>query len=211
MRGEIFNIEGSSIFVMGGASSHDRGPAKGNTDAVIGRGWWPEELPDEEEMANGLRNLAAHNNKVDYIITHCLPTTYQDIIKQGEFKPDSITDYLEGIQKTVSYRHWYSGHYHVNIDVGENITVVFSRIIPIGDTIFESATILGSPKYRRHDAVLIEYEGEQLLGTVKDVMPWGTILKHDEPYYDIELYDTSRKKPVVTVKETQVIEKSLIK
>jgi len=46
---------------------------------------------------------------------------------------------------------------------------------------------------------------------VKDVMPWGTILKHDEPYYDIELFDTGRKKPVVTVRETQVIEKSLIK
>ena len=36
------------------------------------------------------------------------------------------------------------------------------------------------------------------------------VQKHNT-YYDSELYDTDRKKPVVTVKETQVIEKSLIK
>lgn len=211
MRGEIYEIEGQSIWVMGGAASHDRGPAKGDTDVVIGKAWWPEEIPSDEELANGTANLEKHGNRVDYIITHCLPTLYQDIVKRGEFKADKLTEYFEQIRKTVQFRRWYSGHYHVNIDVDEHVTVVFSRIIRIGETIAESATILGSPKYRRQDAVLIEYEGEQLLGTVKDVMPWGTILKHDEPYYDIELYDTDRKKPVVTVKETQVIEKSLIK
>ena len=37
MRGEIFELEGKSIFVMGGASSHDRGPAVGDTEQVIGK------------------------------------------------------------------------------------------------------------------------------------------------------------------------------
>ena len=31
MRGEVFEIEGNKIFAMGGAGSHDRGPAKGDT------------------------------------------------------------------------------------------------------------------------------------------------------------------------------------
>ena len=210
MRGEVFNIENKSIFVMGGASSHDRGPAKGNTEQVIGKGWWPEEIPNEEEKQNGLNNLAAHGNKVDYIITHCLPTTCQDIVKRGTFAADSITDYLEDVQKAVSYKRWYSGHYHCNIDVTNDVTVVFSRIIRLGETIADSETIIGVPKYRKQDAVLISYEGENLLGTIKDVHPWGPMFHHDEPYYDIVLFDTERKKPVVRVKETQVIEKSLI-
>lgn len=210
MRGEVFTIEGKTIFAMGGASSHDRGPAKGNTDAVIGRGWWPEEIPSEEEMENGLASLRDHNNKVDYIITHCLPTSYQDIVKQGQFAADRITDYLETISQTVTYTHWYSGHYHVNIDVDAHVSVVFSRIIPLGTTIATSETMLGVPKYLRGEAVLFRLGDEELLGTIREVRPWGPLFHHDEPYYNITLFDTTRKKPNVLVKETQIIEKSLI-
>lgn len=209
MRGEIFEIDGNSIFVMGGASSHDRGPLKGDTEIVQGKSWWPEEIPSEEEMENGLANLKAHNNQVDYIITHCLPTTYQDIVKRGEFPADRATDYLETISQTVAYKHWYSGHYHVNIDVIDKISVVFSRIIRIGDTIMESETMLGVPKFRKGDAVLFRHEGEEMMGTIKEVWPWGPFFKHDEPYYGVMPFDDEPKKPY-QVKETDIIEKSLI-
>ena len=59
------------------------------------------------------------------------------------------------------------------------------------------------------DAVLIQLGEEILLGKITQVMPYGTLRKHDAPYYDIELYDKSRDEPVVTIKETQIIEKSL--
>lgn len=210
MRGEIFDIQGTSIFVMGGASSHDRGPLAGDTEVVQGKFWWPEEIPSEEERRHGLENLAKHSNEVDYIITHCLPTSLQDFVKKGEYQPDAITDYLETVYNTVTYKRWYCGHYHYNIDVTPRVTILFSRIIHIGRTIFDSETMLGVPKYRRGDAVLITYNNEELMGTVKHVMPWGTILRHEEPYYDIELFDQERKDNVVQILESQVIEKSLI-
>lgn len=210
MRGEVFEIEGSSIFVMGGASSHDRGPVKGDTEIVQGKSWWPEEIPSEAEMAYGLENLKKHSNQVDYIITHCLPTIYQDIVKRGEFAADPVTEYLQTIDQTVTYRHWYSGHYHVNIDVNAKISVVFSRIMPLGETIMNSETMLGVPKFRRGDAVLFKNRGEQMMGTIKEVHPWGPLFnKHDEPYYGIMLFETEQKKPLL-VKETDIIEKSLI-
>lgn len=37
--------------------------------------WWKEELPSEEEMAEGIRNLEAHDNTVDFIVTHGLRRT----------------------------------------------------------------------------------------------------------------------------------------
>lgn len=211
MRGEVFTIEGKKIFVMGGAASHDRGPAVGDTKQVIGKFWWPEEIPSEEEMENGLKNLEKNNWEVDYIITHCLPTTFQTIVKKDKFKPDAATDYLEKIHERTKFTHWYSGHYHYDLDVVKNISVIFTRIIRIGETIIGSETMLGVPKYRKGDAVLIEYQGEEMLGTVKETYPWGTLFKHEEPYYKITLFDTDRKKPHVTIMESQVIEKSLIK
>ena len=212
MRGEIFEIEGNRIFVMGGAASHDRGPAKGNTDAVIGRGWWPEEVPSEEEMWNGFNNLKKYNNEVDYIITHCLPTTYQDIVKHGRYQPDMLTDYFENVYKTVKYKHWYSGHYHVNVDVTDKISVVFSRIMKLGNTIANSETIIGVPKYMLGEAVLFKVNEEVMFGTIDEVFPWGPFRKHDEPYYniDVSLFDENRKNPKIQVKETQIIEKSLV-
>jgi len=32
--------------------------------------WWKKEQPTEEEMAEGIKKLPAHQNQVDYIITH---------------------------------------------------------------------------------------------------------------------------------------------
>ena len=38
--------------------------------------WWKRELPNQEEMDNGIKNLELNNNKVDYILTHC-PCCYK--------------------------------------------------------------------------------------------------------------------------------------
>ena len=209
MRGEIFEIDGQTIFAMGGAASHDRGPAVGDTKIVQGKFWWPEEIPSEEEMRNGFQNLAKHDNKVDYIVTHCLPTNLQYVVKKGTYHADAITHCLEAVIQGVEFKHWYCGHYHYNIDASDNVTIVFSRILKLGDNIAEAETMMGVPKYLKGDAVLIRLGEEILLGKITQVMPYGTLRKHDAPYYDIELYDKSRDEPVVTIKETQNIEKSL--
>ncbi len=167
------------------------------------------EIPSEEEMRNGFQNLAKHDNKVDYIVTHCLPTNLQYVVKKGTYHADAITHCLEAVIQGVEFKHWYCGHYHYNIDASDIVTIVFSRILKLGDNIAEAETMMGVPKYLKGDAVLIQLGEEILLGKITQVMPYGTLRKHDAPYYDIELYDKSRDEPVVTIKETQIIEKSL--
>ncbi len=211
MRGEIFEIEGSTFFAMGGASSHDRGPAKGDTDAVIGKSWWPEEIPSDEEMEYALKNLEKHGNKVDYIITHCLPTMYQGFVKQGQFPPDKVSEFFEKVNSIVKYEYWYSGHYHCNVDVTRNMSVVYSRIIPVGMPVRNADIIMGIPKYRTGETVLTMNGDEPALAMVLKVEPWGPVLKRsDEPMYEITFFGDDFSEKGIMIKESQIIEKSLI-
>lgn len=135
MRGQVYEIAGKKIFTFGGASCHDieegiLDPADANFERkkrfldirnrkryrIKGKTWWPEELPTEEEMQEGLKNLKKHGNKVDYIITHCIYDSLRERIDggSGEYKQDILTEYLQKIKNTTEYEQWYFGHYHIN-------------------------------------------------------------------------------------------------
>lgn len=130
-RGQVFKIQGKTFFTFGGASSHDikDGILEPN-DPQIKKwkndyfkmfrvnhvSWWKEELPNEKEMKEGMMNLERHNWKVDYILTHCPPTS---ILKQmdtgcGLYKSDILTDYLQKIKERTVYHQWIFGHMHEN-------------------------------------------------------------------------------------------------
>lgn len=135
MRGQIFTIQDRSFFAFGGARSHDirdgildaSAPdyrrrrrlldARGALYRVDHISWWVREMPSETEMEEGLKNLAAFGNKVDYIVTHSPFTSLIAGLDGGEgiLLPDPLTDYLEKVRETVSYRHWLFGHMHVNM------------------------------------------------------------------------------------------------
>ncbi len=151
-RGQVFDIEGKKFFTFGGASSHDvkdgildrRDPdfkakvkaakAKGGFYRILGESWWPEELPSEEEMWEGLKNLERVGNKVDYIITHCCTTGIQNAVCSElgkDYQPDILTEYLEQIEAKTEYKHWYFGHYHSDKVIDEKHTLLYKGIIPL--------------------------------------------------------------------------------
>ena len=121
MRGQIFDIDGYSFFTMGGAASHDKWARKLNVS------WWEEELPNEQEMAEARRNLAAVDNRVDYIITHSLPSSLLPFVVRSA-EQDSATIFLEEIFNKVKYRHWYCGHYHEDVNLPFRISVMYQSI-----------------------------------------------------------------------------------
>lgn len=146
MRGQVFTIEGKTFFTMGGASSHDIDDGILDPDdphfyekekrlramyalyRVNHYSWWKEELPLPEEMDEGRANLAAHDWTVDYIITHCCPSSIVSIIGKGMYKRDKLTDYLDEINAKCNYKMWYFGHYHDNRHV-TNKSVLLYEII----------------------------------------------------------------------------------
>jgi hypothetical protein len=74
----------------------------------------------KEEIQEAIRNLEAHNWTVDYIITHCGPNSVIDIYSKKFYGHDRLTDFLEEVCQKTQYKHWYLGHYHDRVDIGNH-------------------------------------------------------------------------------------------
>lgn len=146
MRGEIFNIEGNKFFAFGGAKSHDVQDGILNLDEeekiymfrkmgayfrIREYSWWDLEMPTDEEMQHGLENLEKHANKVDYIITHCCPTSTQAVLGNGTYKSDYQTDYFQKIAEKCEFKKWYFGHYHETRQIDPQFTCLYEDIVPL--------------------------------------------------------------------------------
>lgn len=123
MRGEIYNIDGYSFFAMGGASSHD---IEFRTENVS---WWKDELPNDQEYENAFKNLEKHNNKIDFIISHCCSDNVQNMINSN-YVHDKLTNFFKIIDETVEFKKWFFGHYHVDKDFGK-YRCLFEDVIKI--------------------------------------------------------------------------------
>lgn len=151
-RGQVFSIEDKTFFTFGGGASYDmpggildrKDPLyrikKRNAKRqqlqtrILNETWWEQELPTEDEMQEGRKNLEKNKYKVDYIISHCCASSIQEKIAASltrTVKSDSLTDYFEELEQNLQYRHWYFGHYHIHQKIDENHTVLYKEIIPI--------------------------------------------------------------------------------
>lgn len=121
MRGQVFDIDGKKIFIMGGAASTDK---KRRIEDVS---WWKEEIPNNSEREEAMNNLRNNNFKVDYILTHTGPTSTLKTIN-ADYRIDEYTDWLEEINKTVDFKHWYFGHFHTDKRIDNKHSVVFNEV-----------------------------------------------------------------------------------
>ena len=148
MRGQVFDLQGYSIFTMGGAKSHDIEDGILEPDApdfeqrltmlqrkpraryrVNHISWWAQELPSDEEYAGARRNLNAVGWQVDYIITHCCPSSIQDTFSGGLFQRDALTDFLDEVRERCRFQYWFFGHYHENMVVEKEFVMLYNQII----------------------------------------------------------------------------------
>ena len=149
MRGQIYDLEGRSFFVMGGAACHDICDGLLDKDdpqlekkvlemqrawkmfRIKGLSWWERELPNDGEMNEAWENLSAHGMKVDYIVTHCAPGSMQrcvcSLLENFSYKDDALTDFLDRVLSQCEYHEWYCGHYHAEIQM-DNFFVKYGKI-----------------------------------------------------------------------------------
>lgn len=151
-RGQVFNIEGKRFFTFGGADSFDiegrvldkRDPRfserrkeaerSGIPYRIVGELWWWQELPMNYQMQEGRNNLEKVGYCVDYVITHCLPSSKQKEIglKRGITYYDNVlTDYFEEIDLKLQYDTWFCGHYHENRIVDNKHIVLYESVFGI--------------------------------------------------------------------------------
>lgn len=134
-RGQVYEILGKKFFVIGGATSIDK---SWRLDKELKTGckfWWPQENISSDDIETGFANLAAHDNSVDYVLTHCAPTSFaQEIIERalGEKYGQDINEmHLEDFRRSpIKFKHWYCGHYHIDYET-YSFSCLYNEIIEI--------------------------------------------------------------------------------
>jgi hypothetical protein len=114
-RGNVYNIDGKTIFCMGGAESTDKENRKAYID------WWPEEVPSYKDYYNAEYNLQDVGFSVDYVLTHTAPQSIlQEFYKGSDRYKDSTALMLEELRRRISYVKWFHGHMHEDIEYKGN-------------------------------------------------------------------------------------------
>jgi len=159
-RGQVFTIDGKTFFTFGGASCHDvqggifdrndpnysdlikEANRRGLPYRVKHLSWWEQELPTEEEMQEGRKNLERVDYCVDYVITHCASSGMQELVLARlrsigycsyYSTPDRLTDYFSELEGKLKYRRWFFGHYHFNEDLDDKRTILYEEVRPLDE------------------------------------------------------------------------------
>lgn len=150
MRGYVFELNGKKFFAFGGASSHDikdgildpddyKSRKELNADYWFRRylgqmirvnhlSWWKEEMPVDEEFAQGWKSLEENDMTVNFVISHCAPQVVASVMSMGSYKQDDATEFLECVAREIQFDRWYFGHYHENRAVLGKFICLYEKI-----------------------------------------------------------------------------------
>ena len=90
---------------------------------------WGFELQNGKSSLKSPQTLAAQGWDVDYIITHCCPSSIQDTFSGGLFRRDALTDFLDEVRERCRFQYWFFGHYHENMVVEKKFVMLYKQII----------------------------------------------------------------------------------
>lgn len=132
MRGQVFEIENKTFFTFGGGYSIDKAIREPHYS------WWPQELPTEEEIQEGFKNLSKVNHQVDFVITHDCPSFLLQLValyasygSRDKFELRESNIALERFLTVLEFKHWYFGHYHVDKPLTEKYTCLYKSVVEL--------------------------------------------------------------------------------
>ena len=126
--GEIYDFNGLSVLVVGGAYSVDK-----HYRIAQGLKWFADEQMNDEQKQLALDNLNKRNWKVDVVLSHTCPKNHipSDMFLQGldqDSVDRSMEEFLQEIEDKLDYTHWYCGHWHTD-RVIDKIRFMFNGIV----------------------------------------------------------------------------------
>ena len=83
--------------------------------------------PSEEEYQTARTSLDRAGWEVDYVITHCCPSSVQDVFSDGLFQRDKLTDFLDEVRQRCRFQAWFFGHYHADMDIDEQFKMLYKN------------------------------------------------------------------------------------
>ncbi len=125
--GEIYDLNGIQMIVIGGAYSIDK-----QYRLASGYNWWPDEQPSAEIKARVEQVLEDHKWQIDVVLSHTVPLKYEpvEVFMAGidqRMVDKSTEKWLDMIEEKLCYKHWYAGHYHTE-KVIDRLTLLFESI-----------------------------------------------------------------------------------
>ncbi len=121
MRGQIYTICGKTFFTFGGGHSQDFEFRNAGT-------WWEEEQPSYKEILDAIEALKAHDNTIDYIITHEPPASIKDCLRIDTAQRLELHTFFEDLMHTCTFTGWYFGKCHLNRRIPLKYHAVFDTI-----------------------------------------------------------------------------------
>ena len=109
--GELYNLNGKSILVIGGAYSIDK-----DYRIIKGYPWFKNEKSSELERKSILEKYTGRH--VDIILSHTCPLKYEPkesfkLSLPQELIDKSMENFLNEVEEKIDYDKWYCGHYHI--------------------------------------------------------------------------------------------------
>ncbi len=123
--GEIYDIDGKKVLVIGGAYSVDK-----EYRLLYGAKWFKDEQLNKDEMDKIFDKVKGKH--FDAVLTHTCPLKYEpiEVFMAGldQSKVDKSTEkFLDKIEEVIDYDKWYCGHYHTEKKI-DKIEFMFGRI-----------------------------------------------------------------------------------
>lgn len=125
-RGQIYDFEGKSIFVMGGGESPD-------IDLRYEKDTWSsDETPIRQELIDGAKRLQERDFRVDFILSHEPPAKIKGLLLLQDTESARITGlntYLEELSQSCEFRCWFFGSMHIDKYISSNHIGVYRKVI----------------------------------------------------------------------------------
>ena len=115
-RGELYRIEDTTIFAMGGGLSPEADQTQESPS-----------MPTDEELEYAVVNLQEQRRHVDLIITHEAPASVKRMIDRSA-EINDLNIFLDTVMHNTRYRKWYFGSLHTDRAVSENLICVFEEV-----------------------------------------------------------------------------------
>ena len=129
--GEIYDFDGKKTLVIGGAYSVDK-----YYRLRRGLPWFETEQPDEGTMEYVESQLDKAGWRVDSVLTHTAPASYEPTWAFIPGLDQSLVDrttekWIDSIERRLSYNSWYCGHYHVESQEGP-VRIMYQEFDELG-------------------------------------------------------------------------------
>ena len=128
MRGQVFEIAGKRLFTFGGGRSEENDSYL-NPDSEELQRRYKAEIPSEELLDEGLKNLEENRNKVDFIISYEPPAKISEFLELGKTDRSHINTYLDKVLEQTEFTTWYFGRHHINKLIPPKYQAVFDSVI----------------------------------------------------------------------------------